>query len=87
MYHEIKVEGMTLTPTQTPSKCWETIVKLFSAIVPEWKLLISVVMPHCRTLPDVVSNGLVEEDRLLADDGKSTPDDGEKDDHVEEDKL
>ena len=47
-------------------------------------------MPHCRTLPDVVSNGLVEEDRLLADDGKSTPDDGEKDDHVdekEEDKL
>ena len=47
-------------------------------------------MPHCRTLPDVVSNGLVEEDRLLADDGKSTPEGDEKDDHVdekEEDKL
>ena len=85
MYHEIKVEGMTLTPTQTPSKCWETIVKLFSAIVPEWQLLISVVMPHCRTLPDVVSNGLVEEDRLLADDGKSTP--GDHVDEKEEDKL
>ena len=42
-------------------------------------------MPHCRTLPDVVSNGLVEEDRLLADDGKSTP--GDHVDEKEEEKL
>ena len=43
---------------------------------------------HCKAvhcLPDVVCNGLVEQNRLLADDGQSTPGMDEDDSNDEDD--